>query len=128
MIPLSISLIQPILGITDIYTEVAGYIDLKHFFEAARIANSSFSGLATLLGYGVELFQVTIWDYRPVPHLDSGFSEEVVPSNIAGNIFDSFVQGASGFGAREHSNLPAGANFDALPDHDIGAQSGYGSE
>ena len=81
------------------YTEKFGWVDIRHFAEAARMVSEGTSGSTVrALGVGNEVHQwATEWgeDYR------SGFSPEDLPSNDAGiNFAEGLREGeslASGF-------------------------------
>jgi hypothetical protein len=67
-----------------LYSRKYGWIDLRHFFEAANYSEDIGSVVTEILGFGNEIFQwLGEWedDYR------SGFSYEDLPSNHAGAEF-----------------------------------------
>lgn len=88
------------------YTEKFGWIDIRHFAEAARmVSEGTPSFVVRALGFGNEINQwITEWgdDYR------SGFSQEDLPSNDAGiNFAESLEKGeslASGFSRWAEAN------------------------
>ncbi|GEL97434.1 eCIS core domain-containing protein [Cellulomonas terrae] len=115
------------------YTDTYGWVDIRHFAAAARMAVSAGSVVAEGLGLGNEVVQwLSEWgdSYR------SGFSPEDVPSNAAGGEFgDDFVGSVEGeslhdalqrwmthAGARPASD--AAAHRDALPATDPAERGG----
>ena len=114
-----------------IYTDKYGWVDRRHFFEAANYAEDIGSVATEVLGFGNEVFQwLREWgdDYR------SGFSPEDIPSNAAGAYFgDEFdvdccdlAQALQRWfdevGARNQDEPEA--HWDSLPDTDPSERGG----
>jgi len=116
------------------YTDQYGWVDIRHFAEAARRVREGEPGWWTrTLGFGNEVAQwLSEWgdDYR------SGFSPEDLPSNNAGidfaqsispldmSLADSFTRWANANGARSRDDSRAG--FSTLPPTDPSQRGGAG--
>jgi RHS repeat-associated protein len=111
------------------YTEVYGWVDVRHFATAAiRVRDGSDAATTAILGFGLEVYQwLTEWgsDYR------SGFSAEDLPSNDAGISFGYFLRAAqpgtsiqdtfalwSDYHAKGHAKDDGVTNYGALPRFD----------
>jgi RHS repeat-associated protein len=116
------------IGNTDryFYTEEWGWVDVRHFAEAASLSADGESPLKTeTLSFAVEVVQwMTEWgdDYR------SGFSSEDLSSNSAGVSFGLWLRNRPGgssvaetfelwvqYRARGHSKTDPVTGYDALP-------------
>ena len=113
------------------YTDKYGWVDIRHFGEAANYANSHGSVITESLGFANEVAQwLTEWgdDYR------SGFSPEDIPSNAAGagfgddylsdneSLSDSLERWMKDNGARDQNDPKAGR--DKLPATDPSERGG----
>jgi RHS repeat-associated protein len=67
-----------------IYLDDYGWVDLRHFFEAANYAEDTGSVATEVLGFGKEFYQ---WLDESGDDYKSGFSPEDIPSNSAGAAF-----------------------------------------
>jgi hypothetical protein len=114
-----------------IYTQKAGWIDLKHFFAAAEEASKNGTLEAWVKGIGVEIIQAREGD-------PSAFSYEDLPSNYQGLVFENardpgqpfitqFLEFFKNLGAADPKTAP---NYSDLPENYEGkspAQTNLGS-
>ena len=118
-----------------LYTDKYGWVDLRHFGQAAALANSIGSVTTEILGFGLEIRQfATEWgdDYR------SGFSSEDLSSNAAGasfgddylgkarNVSSDLSSWLSDVGARNPSDPATGMK--QLPKSDPSVRTGNKSK
>ncbi|MFM6271782.1 MAG: hypothetical protein ACKPFA_35610, partial [Dolichospermum sp.] len=115
------------------YTDQYGWVDIRHFAEAARrTSGGEWAWWTETLGFGNEVVQyLTEWgdDYR------SGFSPEDLPSNSAGanfgqsirpgeSLVEAFDRWSKQAGARPKSDPNTG--FNNLPLNDPSERGGKG--
>ena len=113
------------------YTDEYGWVDIRHFGEAANYANSYGSVITEGLGFANEVFQ---WINESGDEYRSGFSPEDIPSNSAGAEFgddyisdnesltDSLERWLKDNGARNQNDKEAGR--DKLPATDPSVRGG----
>lgn len=113
------------------YTQMYGWIDVRHFGRAASLANAfNNSGVIEALGVANEIVQ---WGTEWGDEYRSGFSPEDIPSNAAGARFgqaikrnrslgDQFERWLNLVGARDITDPASG--FSSLPRTDPAARGG----
>ena len=106
-----------------VYTEEGGWIDMKHYFDAANYGATIGKDLTNFLGFGVEVLQASpeissVFDVSNQP--GSAFSFEDMPSDAMGSEFGQSNAGSSYDEVQKNFDAHMSALKATTPDQDPG--------